>query len=175
VWRKYLSHATFLIGNIKVKSGDISLLYFCISSYYSSIGAYKKGEAHAKRSADMREHLYGQEHPSTLTAMAHLASTYWSQGRRKEAKELEVQVLEIEKRVLGQQHPSTLNTIANLTTTWSKLGRPNIATVLFMFKNVFIGLVLVLFVFLSFQNLFYFWRGSLEAGKGHRYRLARIV
>jgi hypothetical protein len=28
---------------------------------------------------------------------------------------------------------------------------------------------------LSFQNLFYFWRGSLEAGKGHRYRLARIV
>jgi hypothetical protein len=33
-------------------------------------------------------------HPSTLTSIANLASTYWNQGRWDEAEELEVQVME---------------------------------------------------------------------------------
>ena len=49
--------------------------------------------------------VLGQEHPSTLTSMANLASTFWSQGRWKEAEELEVQVMETSLRVLGQEHP----------------------------------------------------------------------
>jgi Tetratricopeptide repeat len=36
--------------------------------------------------------VLGQEHPSTLSNMANLASTYRNQGRWKEAEELEVQV-----------------------------------------------------------------------------------
>jgi hypothetical protein len=38
--------------------------------------------------------VLGEEHPSTLTSMANLASTYRNQGRWKEAEELEVQVME---------------------------------------------------------------------------------
>ena len=45
--------------------------------------------------------VLGQEHPSTLTTMANLAATFWNQGRRKEAEELEVQAMETRKRVLG--------------------------------------------------------------------------
>jgi hypothetical protein len=37
--------------------------------------------------------VLGEEHPSTLTSMGNLASTYWNQGRWKEAEELEVQVM----------------------------------------------------------------------------------
>jgi hypothetical protein len=44
----------------------------------------------------------GAEHPSTLTGMANLASTYRNQGRWKEAEELDVQVMETRKRVLGE-------------------------------------------------------------------------
>ena len=44
--------------------------------------------------------VLGEEHPSTLTSMANLASTYWNQGRWKEAEELFVQVMETRKRVL---------------------------------------------------------------------------
>ncbi|KAF4615876.1 hypothetical protein G7Y89_g15240 [Cudoniella acicularis] len=47
----------------------------------------------------------GEEHPSTLTSMANLASTYRNQGRWDEAEELEVQVMETRKTKLGADHP----------------------------------------------------------------------
>jgi Tetratricopeptide repeat len=51
---------------------------------------------------ETRKRVLGQEHPDTLTSMANLASTFWSQGRWKEAEELEMQVMETSVRVLGQ-------------------------------------------------------------------------
>jgi hypothetical protein len=45
------------------------------------------------------------EHPSTLTSMGNLASTYRNQGRRKKAKVLEAQVMETSSRVFGAEHP----------------------------------------------------------------------
>ncbi|KAK2734188.1 Kinesin light chain 5, partial [Colletotrichum kahawae] len=66
---------------------------------------------------------YGQEHPSTLTSMANLASTYRNQGRWKEAEELEVRVIEMRKRVLREEHPSTLMSMANLALTTKADGR----------------------------------------------------
>ena len=58
--------------------------------------------------------MLGVEHPDMLTSMANLASVYWSQGRWKEAEELEVQVIETRKRVLGVEHSDTLTSMANL-------------------------------------------------------------
>jgi hypothetical protein len=49
--------------------------------------------------------LLGAEHPSTLTSMANLASTYRDQGQWKEVEELKVQELEATKRL----HDSTDN------------------------------------------------------------------
>lgn len=42
----------------------------------------------------IRQRILGPEHPYTLTSMGNLASTYWRQGRWKEAEELELQVME---------------------------------------------------------------------------------
>ena len=39
---------------------------------------------------ETRNKVLGQDHPDTLTSMANLASTYRSQGRWKEAEELDV-------------------------------------------------------------------------------------
>nr|OQO32488.1 hypothetical protein B0A51_00897 [Rachicladosporium sp. CCFEE 5018] len=63
------------------------------------------------------------EHPSTLTAMTNLASTYRNQGRWKEAEELEVMVMEARSRTLGEEHPSTLTAMANLAATYRNQGR----------------------------------------------------
>ena len=63
------------------------------------------------------------EHPSTLTSMANLASTYRNQGRWKEADSLEVPVIETRKRVLGEEHPDTLTSMNNLAFTWKSQGR----------------------------------------------------
>ncbi|KAJ5007381.1 hypothetical protein K4K57_010796 [Colletotrichum sp. SAR 10_99] len=55
-----------------------------------------------------RAEILGQEHPSTLTSMANLASTFWNQGRWKEAEELQAKELSICSRVLREEHPDTL-------------------------------------------------------------------
>jgi hypothetical protein len=67
--------------------------------------------------------VLGQEHPDTLTSMNNLASTFWNQGRWKEAEELFVQVVETRKRVLGQEHPDTLISMNNLAWTWKGQNR----------------------------------------------------
>ncbi|RHZ67122.1 uncharacterized protein CDV56_102619 [Aspergillus thermomutatus] len=61
--------------------------------------------------------VLGPEHPSTLTSMDNLASTYWNQGRWREAEELQIQVVETSKQVLGLEHPSTLTSMDNLALT----------------------------------------------------------
>lgn len=63
---------------------------------------------------ETRKRLIGEKHPSTLTSMAKLASTYRNQRRWEEAEELFVQVIETQKRVLGEEHPDTLTSMAEL-------------------------------------------------------------
>jgi hypothetical protein len=55
--------------------------------------------------------------------MANLASTYWNQGRWKEAEELQVQVMETRKRVLTDEHPDTLTSMHNLALTLQSQAR----------------------------------------------------
>lgn len=76
-----------------------------------------------KKVVGTSKRVLGEEHPSTLSIMGNLASTYWKQGRWTEAEELDKQVMETSKRVLGEEHPSTLITMANLALTWKSLGR----------------------------------------------------
>ena len=47
----------------------------------------------------------GKNDVETLASIGILASTFWNQGRWKEAEELEVQVMETSSRVLGLEHP----------------------------------------------------------------------
>jgi hypothetical protein len=42
--------------------------------------------------------VLGQEYPDTLNSMGILASTFWNQGRWKEAEELDVQMIKINLR-----------------------------------------------------------------------------
>jgi len=76
---------------------------------------------------ETRKRVLGEEHPDTLTSMANLASTFWNQGRWKEAEELEVQVMETRKKKLGADHPDTLTSMNNLAFTWKGQGRDAVA------------------------------------------------
>jgi hypothetical protein len=53
-----------------------------------------------------------------LSLTSKCARTLSSDGRYKEAEELEVQVMQTRKRVLSDKHPNTLNSIANLALTY---------------------------------------------------------
>jgi hypothetical protein len=70
----------------------------------------------------------GADHPSTLTSMANLASTYRNQGRWEEAESLFVQVMETRKTELGADHPDTLTSMNNLAFTFKNRGEVEKAT-----------------------------------------------
>ena len=72
---------------------------------------------------ETRKKKLGVDHPSTLTSMANLASTYWNQGRWEAAEELDVQVMETSKKKLGVDYPDTLTSMANLASTYRNQGR----------------------------------------------------
>ncbi len=88
------------------------------AAYLDVCGLYWKAASWNERIWDQKKIILGEEHPSTLSSIANLASTYRDQGRWKEAEELEVRVIETRKRVLGEEHPDTLSSIANLASTY---------------------------------------------------------
>ncbi|KXH46325.1 kinesin light chain protein [Colletotrichum salicis] len=122
-----------------------------MSWYFVMLGEYSRAEAFVIEAVAIRMGSLGQEHPSTLTSMANLASTYrnqgrwkeaeeieavegggratgavriyWMQGRLEEAEKLEVQVMETRKTKLGADHPSTLTSMASLACIWQSQDR----------------------------------------------------
>jgi tetratricopeptide (TPR) repeat protein len=58
-----------------------------------------------------------------LSLTGKCAMTLYSDGRYKEAEELQVQVMQTMKRVLGNKHLDTLRSMHNLATTYSSQGR----------------------------------------------------
>ena len=56
-----------------------------------------------------RNKILGEEHPDTISAKAHLASTYRELGKYREAEELEIQVLYARNKILGEEHPDTIS------------------------------------------------------------------
>ncbi|CAI0654807.1 unnamed protein product, partial [Colletotrichum noveboracense] len=59
-----------------------------VSWYLVMLGNYSRAEVIVQQAVSTRTEVLGQEHPDTLTSMANLASTFWKQGRWKEAEEL---------------------------------------------------------------------------------------
>jgi tetratricopeptide (TPR) repeat protein len=125
VWRIYLPHVSYVLLS-NVVAGDeekrIALVWRFGMCLYTD-GRYNEAEALFIEVMERRKRVLGPEHPSTLTSIANLASTYRKQGRWKEAEDLFVQVIETRKRVLGPEHPDTLTSMGNLALTYRKQGR----------------------------------------------------
>ncbi|KAM0691630.1 hypothetical protein Q7P36_007829 [Cladosporium allicinum] len=86
-------------------------------------GRWREAEELVVKAMEASRRVVGEEHPSTLSAMANLAATYRNQGRWKEAEELQVKVMEARSRVVGEEHPDTLSAMANLAATYRNQGR----------------------------------------------------
>ena len=122
----YLAHAYAVLGgkgtgSIDEKAGKASLLH-CVAGFLGYRGQWKDAERFQLEAVELRREVLGEKHPSTLTNIANLASTYQNQGRWKEAETLDVQVMGTRKRVLGEEHPDTLTSMANLASTYRNQG-----------------------------------------------------
>ena len=94
------------------------------SAWYAlAQGKYAIAEIRIQEAIKIKKELLEMEIRNTLNSLGLLASTFWNQGRWKEAEELEVQVMRTSTRVLGEEHPSTLTSMANLASTFWNQGR----------------------------------------------------
>ncbi|KAL4889182.1 hypothetical protein BDV59DRAFT_210483 [Aspergillus ambiguus] len=117
-WREYLPHALFLLSEnefIKQQAQYIDYIHKVGNCLYSD-GRYSESEELGLQVVKTGKQMLGPEHPMTLTCTADLASTYWKQGRWKEAEELQLQVL-------GLEHPDTLTSMNSLASTYRYQGR----------------------------------------------------
>ncbi|KAF1976246.1 hypothetical protein BU23DRAFT_597114 [Bimuria novae-zelandiae CBS 107.79] len=123
-WRRLLPHARYALSHSssEQEGGDRSELVWKSAKALYNDGRWREAEQLFVQVMETRKRVLGDEHPSTLTSMASLASTYRNQGRWKEA-ELEVQMMETRKRALGDEHPSMLTSMANLASTYRNQGR----------------------------------------------------
>jgi uncharacterized protein involved in tolerance to divalent cations len=125
IWRIYLPHVQYVLeSDVINKEGEKRLaLIWRYGMCLCSDGRWNEAEESFTQILEVEKKVLGEEHPSTLTSMANLASTYSNQGRWKEAEELEVQVKNTSLKILGKEHPSTLTSMANLASTYRDQGR----------------------------------------------------
>jgi tetratricopeptide (TPR) repeat protein len=123
-WRRLLPHAQYAMSHSPAGDNNeerLRLASKCAITLYSD-GRYKEAEELQVQVMQARKRVLSDEHPHTLTTMAHLAATYRDQGRWKEAEELQVQVMQTRKRVLSDEHPHTLSSMASLASTYWNQG-----------------------------------------------------
>ncbi|KAM3470257.1 hypothetical protein MY5147_006524, partial [Beauveria neobassiana] len=125
VWRLYLPHTRRILPfcfSGEAGEQETNLAWkFGLCTYED--GWYSEAESCFSHATETNKMKLGADHPSTLTSMANLASTYRNQGRWEEAEGLEVQVIETSKTKLGADHPDTLASMANLASTYRNQGR----------------------------------------------------
>ena len=87
---------------------------------FFEVGYWKEREQLEVPVVGTEKRVFGKEHPDILMSMANLTSTYWYQGRWKEAEQLDAKST---KGVLGEEHPDVLTSTVNLALTYSNQGR----------------------------------------------------
>ncbi|KAB8270025.1 purine and uridine phosphorylase [Aspergillus minisclerotigenes] len=66
---------------------------------------------------------FQNEQENYINFIVDIGMCLWSDGRWKEAEELQLQIVELCQQVLGPEHPDTLNSMHNLASTYRDQGR----------------------------------------------------
>jgi len=100
------------------------------AEYYDKAGCWyrekydwEKSEASLKKAVNIREKVFGVEHPDTATSLDNLALTYKACGKYKQAESIFNQILTIRERVLGPEHIDTAISANNLAYLYVNQGK----------------------------------------------------
>lgn len=77
------------------------------------------------RVINLREQLYGKEHPDTASATSYnnIGCVYDNQGDYERALDYYFKALEIKEKVLGKEHPDTAGLYGNMGLVYTRLGK----------------------------------------------------
>jgi CHAT domain-containing protein/tetratricopeptide (TPR) repeat protein len=72
---------------------------------YRGLGQYPKAEVQLRKALDLREDLYGPDHPQVARSLYELASLLLEMGELETARPLCERALRIDRKSLGEDHP----------------------------------------------------------------------
>ncbi|KAH6891002.1 hypothetical protein B0T10DRAFT_458407 [Thelonectria olida] len=122
---KYLTQAVRVCDWVEIGGNEVVAfdLLKRVSDHLLYRRRWGEKEPVDKKLLHLRRKYLGQEHPDTMTALSHLATTYYGQGRYHESEKIEIKRLKLLRKVLGERHPDTFGSIANLAATYTELER----------------------------------------------------
>jgi CHAT domain-containing protein/Flp pilus assembly protein TadD len=86
-------------------------------------GRYDEAISHAKKSLEVKERMFGKEHPTLARNLGSLALLYDKTGRYAEAELLYKRSLEIREKTLGKDHPNVATSLNSLAELYRTTGR----------------------------------------------------
>lgn len=92
------------------------------SRFYAEYGMYKESIPKYLQLIDLRESLYGQEHPDTATAYHDIGEIYRNLCNFPVAFEYQRKALEIRQKLLGEKHAQTAESYNNIALVYYNLG-----------------------------------------------------
>ncbi len=76
--------------------------------------AFSKSEQYLSKALDIRQGLFGEEHPETAESLHNLALLYWNLGMYDKAEPLYIKAHGIREKLLGSEHPDTIVNLHHL-------------------------------------------------------------
>jgi len=85
-------------------------------------GKYQEAIPIAEKVVQLREKLYGSDHPATADSLNKLAMLYKNMGDYAKAEPLYQRALAIREKALGPDHPTTADSLNNLAMLYKSMG-----------------------------------------------------
>jgi len=102
-----------------------------LGNVYRDLGLYTNAEAMLKGCVDLRQKVYGKEHPEVASALNDLAETYYRNDRVNEAEKLHRKALAIRKKIFGTNNADVATSLNNLGEVFRKKHRYTDAEAMF--------------------------------------------
>ncbi|KAL4918996.1 putative kinesin light chain [Aspergillus aurantiobrunneus] len=120
LWREYLPHALFILGEREFKKQQEQYLNFIqnVGTCLDSDGRYNEAERLLVQVMETRAQELGPGHPDTLISMNNLAYTWKGLGKIQDAVALMEDCAQLCNKVLGSDHPHAIassNTLRDWT------------------------------------------------------------
>jgi tetratricopeptide (TPR) repeat protein len=94
-----------------------------VGGTYGDLGDHKKALKFKLRALEIRQKLFGEQHPDTANSLNNVGYTYANMGNRSEALKYFMRSFDIIRQLLGEQHHKTATTLVNLIYSLTKLKR----------------------------------------------------
>ncbi|MEP6513035.1 MAG: CHAT domain-containing tetratricopeptide repeat protein, partial [Parafilimonas sp.] len=91
------------------------------AALYYELGDYDKAESLYLETKQIRENIFGKEHPDYAASCDNLAILYYELGQYGKAEPLYLEAKQIRKKVLGKDHPLYAESCLNLANLYASL------------------------------------------------------